>query len=756
MMGDKIRGTIKLEKMIYYKDDFGIASCELKELEDGSVGRPLPTLITIKGTMPELSRTHEYHVIAHEIEDPKYGTQYQVECLGTAIHVDKEDEESKRRFLEVMFTEKQVEAMYDALSDPFTALYESDAAKLVQIKGCGAIRADEWIRRFRDEFSRYEFYKQLYDYNFSKSKIDAMIDYFESPALVVQIMRENPYRMVEVPGFGWKTVDAMVLDNGGSRDDPRRIAGFIMSWLDAMGHEGNSIVQSQDLMNAILEYCGESTPDMVITDGIHLIQDNLWWDEDKTLIGLKRYYDLELAIAKELLRIRDSEPLAYDADWMDSIHKLEIRQGWCFNTEQIRAIEQGVQNNLLVIHGLAGTGKSSTVSGILSVFPKKTIAQTALSGRAASRMSEITGKEGFTIHRLLGYSPMNVKTPGSKQGFTYHDENQLPYDIIILDEISMVDGQLFYNLLRAIPSGTKLIILGDSGQLESIGSCNIAHDMIASPEVPTVALTEIHRQARASAIITESIKVRQGKQIIQKEWAGTDIRGDLKDLKLICYSDASNTYYDIMQEYSRLYEQTHDVNQIEVIVPMKVRGDACTYKLNNAIQYLVNPPQKNKPSIPSFVAGQQCELRLGDKVINTQNNYRTMNTENKIQPIFNGQMGTVVAIEDGLPIVDFGKSVGLIVIPRDHLRAIELGYCITTHKSQGSQFDHVIVGIDFTAYALLSREMLYTAITRAKKTCTLVAQNNALRYATGNERISQKKTHLIQCLHEVAHPKLIF
>jgi exodeoxyribonuclease V alpha subunit len=211
-----------------------------------------------------------------------------------------------------------------------------------------------------------------------------------------------------------------------------------------------------------------------------------------------------------------------------------------------------------------------------------------------------------------------------------------------------------------------------------------------------------------------------------------------------------------MQEYSRLYEQTHDVNQIEVIVPMKVRGDACTYKLNNAIQYLVNPPQKNKPSIPSFVAGQQCELRLGDKVINTQNNYRTMNTENKIQPIFNGQMGTVVAIEDGLPIVDFGKSVGLIVIPRDHLRAIELGYCITTHKSQGSQFDHVIVGIDFTAYALLSREMLYTAITRAKKTCTLVAQNNALRYATGNERISQKKTHLIQCLHDVAHPKLIF
>lgn len=755
MTNDKIVGVIRLSRMIFYRDNFGIASCELESLEEGAVDMPLPTLITIKGTMPELIPHRQYKLIAHEIEDEKYGKQYQVDCVATAIIVDTEDEESKHRFLNMLFTEGQVEAMYAALADPFTALYEADAQKLVQIKGCGAITADRWIRTFRNEFSRYEFYKKLARYNFSPTRIDTLIDYYGSPTLTVQTIENNPYQLVEVPGFGWKTVDDLVQKSGNKRDDVSRIAAFINCWLDDQGSQGYSYVEPQDLMDAILINLGEDTPDNLITDAIHKMQDSLWWNDDKTAIGLKKYFDLENRIAKELMRIKKSTPLYCDENWQDRVHALEKKQGWNFNQEQIGAIYTGVNNNLVLIHGLAGTGKSSTVSGILSVFPDKRVAQTALSGRAASRMSEITGEEGFTIHRLLGYSPMS-KDPKFKQGFAYHDDNHLPYDIIILDEISMVDGSLFYNLLRAIPDGTKLIILGDSGQLESIGSCNIAHDLMLSPEIPSVALTEIHRQAQASAIITESIKVRQGKQIIPKDWAGSEIRGALQDLKLICYSDISNTYYSIMQEYSRLYEEIKDPQKIEVIVPMKIRGAACTYKLNNAIQYLVNPPSKKKPSIQSFTAGQPTTLQVGDKVINVKNNYKTLTPDGINRPIFNGQMGTVVSIVDGVLIVDFGENTGRVVIPRTHLSSIELGYCITTHKSQGSQFDHVIVGIDFNSYALLSREMLYTAITRAKKDCALVAQNKALRYATSNEKISQKKTHLMHCLYDLAHPKLIF
>jgi exodeoxyribonuclease V alpha subunit len=292
--------------------------------------------------------------------------------------------------------------------------------------------------------------------------------------------------------------------------------------------------------------------------------------------------------------------------------------------------------------------------------------------------------------------------------------------------------------------------------LESIGCGNVAYDMIHSAEIPTVELTKIHRQAAKSAIITQSIAIRNGTQIVNKDWTGVETRGDLQDLELHCYSDSSNTFYNIMEIFSKLMAQKDfDIMDCQIIVPIKTRGDACTYKINNTIQELYNPAGGRKKEVTRFSNGKAFILREGDKVINVTNNYRLN------PPIYNGNIGIIKSmkydedLDTNIMTIDF-IGIGNVDVPEEYWDGIELGYAITVHKYQGSQSKSIIFGLDFSAYSLLTRELVYTGITRAQKKCYLVCQTGALRYATSQQSISTKQTHLQDCLYDVAHPKLIF
>ena len=365
---------------------------------------------------------------------------------------------------------------------------------------------------------------------------------------------------------------------------------------------------------------------------------------------------------------------------------------------------------------------------------------------------EVTGEDGYTIHRLLGFP----KGDDNKGRFLYHDENPLTYDIYIIDEVSMIDLSLFYYLLRAIPTGAKVICLGDNGQLEAIGSGNIAYDLLCSPEVPSITLNKIHRQAEESAIITESVKVRNKQQIVPKDWIGHEVRGKLQDLDITCYSDASNTFYKVMQRFAMCWDENPNIKDLQVIVPVKTKGTASTYSLNNAIQEICNPLKNKDDEIKQFAdRDKPFFIRVGDKVINVVNNY-------KVEPnIFNGNIGIVTKFwrdedeDEDYMTINF-DGIGIVDVPKSSWKGIELAYCVTTHKFQGSQSDTVIFAFDFGAYTLLSKELVYTGITRAKKKCYLIAQTGALRYATANSSIRLKQTHLQQCLHDIAHPKVIF
>ena len=754
MSDDKrIKVDASIEYIPYYKDNWGIIKCSIDRVRSGK-DIYKGDLMVFKGQMPEPIKGCQYTIVADFESDPKWGDQYVIQSMYTAIEFG-DDDVGKKKYLSSLYTPYQIDCMYKALKDPFEALKKRDMESLVKIKGCALKTATYWCHKFHEHYDRAKIYIELEDYNLTNNVVNRLMAAYHSPDLVVDKIKNNPYVLVnEVNGLGWKKADEIALKGGIDPLGETRVAEYIKYYLKMSGDNGISWVTPDQLLGAILDEIGEEVEDSTITKAIGSI--DLWYDNEKTKIGLPYYRWLSEQIATELLRIRDAESdFKYDG-WKDRVKELEQEQGWEFTDEQMNGIKMGLESNVLLIHAGAGSGKTSLVSGILAAVPNYSHVMCALSGRASARLAEVTGEEGFTIHRLLGYP----KGEDCYQGFEYNQDNQLGYDIYILDEISMVDAKLFYYLLRAIPSGSKLIMLGDVGQLEAIGCGNVAYDMIISKEIPDVHLTKIHRQAAKSAIITNSVAVRHGEQIVDKDWSGTEVRGELKDLVLDCYLDSSNSFYKVMEYFQRLYAQKDfDIMETQIIVPVKKRGTANTYNLNNDIQELYNPARDGlkEESVMTTSSGLRI-FRVGDKVINTVNNYRVNPT------VYNGNIGIIKDItieedEDGevkdVMIIDF-VGIGRVSIPQDYWNQLDLAYAITVHKFEGSQADNIIFNFDFASYSLLTRQLIYTGITRAKKKCYLVCQTSALRYGVAQEAISQKQTHLQDALYEVAHPKLIF
>lgn len=756
---EKIKTEISIQKIFFQKDNFYIFKANPIKVQTGETEDDCEFISYIfKGECPTLEETQTYTVKAKKVIDKKYGEQFQVQQIFIPFEFKKDDVEGKRMYLERIFTPLQIKEMYQTLADPFKALEEEDYASLCLIKGVAMKTAVSYVMKFKSHFVKAKIYLELSDYDLTDTMVEKLMDvYDENVDLLIEKVKKNPYSLIrDVPGVGFSKADELALKGGMTIDCPERIAAFIQVYLYQEALNGFSWMTCDQLLGAILEKLGEDIPDEKITEALGTIRDLLWVSEDQSNIGLKRFFDLENNIATELIRLRDAKSEIVADDWEDAVKRLERLNGWEFTDEQKEAVQMGIDNNVLILTGYGGTGKSSSVEAMLKVLHSFPFYQCALSGRAASRLQEVTGHEGQTIHRLLGY-PLGESRYG---GFEYNQDNQLDVGIYIVDECSMIGGELFNSLIRAIPSGSKLIMLGDYGQLESIGMGNVLYDAIHSNEIPAINLTKIHRQAAKSAIITESIKIRQGKQIIPKDWVGKETKGELQDLHLNCFSDASNTYYEVVKTFTQeLNRPDFNIMDVQVIAPVKTRGDACVRKLNEILQEMYNPLDENADGINEIKVFQKnyvTLLRVGDKVINTKNNYRLKDINGEDTSIFNGSIGIVTEIRGyGRIVVDFAY-IGQVVLEKDALQGIELAYAITSHKSQGSEFDTVIFAIDTASYTLLTRELVYTSITRAKKQCYLIAQTSALRMAVAKEGVAVKQTHLQQCLYDIAHPKLDF
>lgn len=724
--------------------------------------------IKLKGNTCTLEYGTTYKVFcklseSHEI----YGDTYELVYISKCIDISSKDKQ--KEFLKNVLNENLVDKLFDEYDDVIKLLEERDIKSLMKIKGIGNQVALKMIDEYEESKDYSSIYMELGQLGLTHTFIKKLVDFYYSPDTVIDVVRNNPYDLVRVEGVGFKKADEVACKVGIGQYDIRRIKGFLLHHLNEQGEAGKSYLNYQELMKALYDTLG-FVPEEVINATAKQMIDNedVVVLENGTKIALKRFYDLEKNIMNELLRLqigrikviesdsnefeselhKDYIPKSFNiGNWETIIQRVEKEQGFTFTDEQKAAIKLSLDNHVMALTGLAGAGKTSTANGICSLYDNYNILACALSGKASVRITEATGLPASTIHRALGYQ---------NGQFMFNKDNKLAVDIVLIDEATMINGTLFLSLLEAIPTGAKVIIMGDVQQLTPIGNCQVFADILDSNVLPVVKLTKPHRQALMSGIIPTSIKVANQEQIFGNSFEGNEILGELKDMELDITSSKESMSDTIINHFQTEMVKYNDIMEVQVCVPMRLKGELSCYNLNTKIQNIYNPKFNDSKEIEILLekkneVTKKYFIRVGDKVLNTKNNYKCVNVKGDTTPVFNGNIGIVKEIEDnGYCTIDF-VGIGEVVFSKTDSKNLELAYACTVHKMQGSGFTSTIVGMDTGSFIMNNSELLYTAITRAKKYCVLVGNNYAISKAIQTKEVKTKQTFLRDMLLENAY-----
>ena len=704
--------------------------------------------ITLVGNMVAMEKGLTYTVRVVKEYNEKYNSIQYAVVYSQEIREFKTEQQVKD-FLLMFISHRQIDALYKVHSNPLEVIDARNVDLLCEASGIGKATAERIIARYEACKDYGPTYGELGKLGITKNMIDKLIEHFKSADTVLHYVKNDPYILAdEITGIGFRKADEIALNNGVHRHDVKRVRAFIIYSLNEIANSyGSTYVYYDALMHRIDETLGKDTPQDVIDNAIdELIEKGILWCMDttyedgtvETKLALMKFYKIEERIARHLQRLISApNKVSLTSEQIDSsIKAQEAKQGWNYTDTQKYGVKVIADNNVVIIRGYGGTGKSSTVAGLLACLDDDyQFVQCALSGKASQNLVDITGEEGYTIHRLLGYNP--------KQGFTYNKDNPLETDMVILDEGSMVDIALAAKLLEAIPSGAKLVILGDSNQLECIGGGNFFLDVIDSEIVPVVTFDKIHRQGAKSGIIPFSIDVANGNCKYKQNWQGEEVLGELQDLKMIGFTheegnDTRPSIDLIMREYKEMYSECKDISQITVALPTNTRG-TCTQVVNKLIQDFVQPKRRRGIGMEIGLGSNKIEVYRGDRIIVLRNNYEL--------DIYNGNVGEVTKIDkdEGILTVDiYGK--GSVEISGEALDFLDLGYAISTHKLQGSTIPYLIYCVDYTHYVMLCKEQIYTGITRAKKRASFIFETKALAYGIKTSKVKHKQTFLYHFL----------
>lgn len=762
-----------LDRIIYPKytkkvqsGDFAIFSMRITKWLDNQIDGV--EVIKLKGTTCTLEYGTTYKIFCklaetHEIYGDTYGLIYISKCI------DISSKDKQKEFLKNVLNENLVEKLFDEYDDVIKLLENRDVKSLMKIKGIGNQVALRMIDEYEESKDYSSIYMELGQLGFTHTFIKKLVDFYKSPDTVIDIVKNNPYDLLRVDGIGFKKADEVACKVGITQYDVRRIKGFLLYYLNDQGEAGRSYLNYQDLMKALYDTLG-FVPEKIINTTAKQMIDNkdVVVLDNGSKIALKKFYDLEKNIMNELFRLQIGlvKVVENDSNKLNSIHddyipksfnignwetiteNVEEKQGFMFTDEQRAAIKLSLDNHVMALTGGAGSGKTSTANGICSLYSEYSILACALSGKASVRITEATGLPASTIHRALGYQ---------NGEFMFNKDNKLAVDIVLIDEATMINGALFLSLLEAIPTGAKVIIMGDVQQLTPIGNCQVFADILDSNVLPVVKLSKPHRQALRSGIIPTSIKIANQEQIFDGNYTGNAIIGELEDMELDISGKGNDESISdkIIKHFQIELEKFHDIMEVQICVPMRLRGELSCYNLNSKIQSIYNPKLSNGNEIEIFLEKKKDEakkyiIRAGDKVINTKNNYKCINSEGDTTPVFNGNMGIVKEIEkNGMCTIDF-IGIGEVIFTKSDCKNLELGYACTVHKLQGSGFCSTIVGLDNSSYIMNNSELLYTAITRAKKYCVLIANNYAVVKSIQTKEVKTKQTFLKDMLLENA------
>ena len=595
-------------------------------------------------------------------------------------------------------------------------IIETEIERLYEVPNIGRKR----VAKIRESWEKQKDIKNvmLFLQGYGVSTAYAAKIYREYGKESIDKVRENPYRLADdIWGIGFKTADGIAAKMGYEKEDPRRCRSGILYTLGQLSDEGHVYAGEEQLVKTagqLLE-AGETAIRDTLA-GMLQAEDLIL---DKDAIYLPPFYHAECGTSRRLRDLAESTGRSL-FDGLFDPSSLTAETGIEYDEVQLAAIRQAVTSKVMVLTGGPGTGKTTTTQGIIAALKKAglRVLLAAPTGRAAKRMSEATGMEAKTIHRLLEYNPQD--------GYKRNDENPLEGDALIVDECSMIDILLMNNLLKAVPVGMRLVFVGDIDQLPSVGAGNVLRDVIDSQRIPVVRLVRIFRQAQKSRIVMNAHTINQGRFPDTSNGRDTDFFFMREDDP----ERAAETIVRLVKErLPRAYRESPD--RIQVLTPMQ-RGVVGAANLNLLLQQALNP------SGPSLGRGGYT-YRQGDRVMQLRNNYA--------KEVFNGDLGYIreVDTEERTLKVDFdGKWVEYDVTELDELT---LAYATTIHKAQGSEYPIVVMPVLMTHFVMLQRNLIYTGITRAKKICVLIGAMKALAYAVRNVSVLKRNTSLRERLN---------
>lgn len=726
---EKLAGYV--EHIIYRNADNGYTVLNLVSGEEE---------ITCVGIFSAIAEGENIEASGDYTDHPTYGKQFKVESFEEKA---PEDEEAIERYLGSGAIRGIGLALAARIVRRFKAdtfrIIEEEPERLAEVKGISERKAMEIADQVNEKRDLRQAMIFLQQYGITMNL--AVKVYQQYGQEVYGIIRENPYRLADdIEGVGFRTADEIAVRVGIRMDSDFRIRSGILYVLLQASTEGHTYLPEEELTRRtgqLLEVGEEQIEkqymDLAIERKIIMKQ-----GENQTQIYAASFYYMEANTATMLKQLNVSYDVP-DLEIEERVRRIEKQTGMELDEHQMTAVKEAVCNGLLIITGGPGTGKTTTINTIIKYFEMEglDIFLAAPTGRAAKRMSETTGFEARTIHRML---ELNGGVDGAA-GFERNEQNPLETDVVIIDEMSMVDISLMHALLKAVAVGTRLILVGDVNQLPSVGPGSVLRDIIRSHECNVVMLTKIFRQASTSDIIVNAHKINQGEEVT--------LDNKSMDFFFLKRYDADVIISVVLQLIKQKLPKFVDATpyDIQVLTPMR-KGLLGVERLNGILQRYLNPPspQKREKEHGDIL------FREGDKIMQTRNNYQLeweIRTKyglsvDKGTGVFNGDMGIVREINDFAETMTVEFDEGRMVeYPYKLLDELELAYAITIHKSQGSEYPAVVIPLLSGPSMLMNGNLLYTAVTRARKCVTLVG--NEVTFAQMVQNTSQQKRYSGLC-----------